>query len=333
MIQINSLSIIKQSFSAVLIGLFMSMSSLNAQKYDNIKIGLCTDAHVSTMHDSEYRITKFIDSMEVAKPDFIIELGDFEKPQNEYEHVLAIWNSFPGDKYHVIGNHELDGGLTVGQVLQNMKMDKPYYSFDKNGFHFIVLNGNGKKDPADKGYKRFIDHVQVEWLRTDLAKTSHPVVIFSHQPLAVYKGPDEEYEVENYSEIQRILEQHNSVNPGRKVIACFNGHTHTDSAEKIDGIWYISITSMSYHWLGEKYATIRYSDEVDKNFKWIKYTAPFSEPLFTVIEISSAGYIKIKGKKTEWVGPSPFDLGYPVEYKKYLKPAISERTLDFTGIR
>jgi 3',5'-cyclic-AMP phosphodiesterase len=322
----------KKYFNTVLIVMFLFLSSLDAQKYDKIKIGLCTDAHISTMHDSEYRITKFIDSMKIAKPDFIIELGDFEKPQNEYENVLAIWNSFRGDKYHVIGNHEMDGGLTLEEALKNMNMDKPYYSFDKNKFHFIVLNCNGKKNPDDKGYKRFVDREQVGWLRTDLAKASHPVVIFSHQPLAVYKGPDEEYEVENYLQIQGILEQHNSVNPGRRVIACFNGHTHTDSAEKIDGIWYISITSMSYHWLGEKYATIRYSDYVDKSFKWIKYTAPFREPLFTVIEISSEGYIKIKGKKTEWVGPSPFDSGYPVEYKKYLRPAISERILDFTAV-
>lgn len=87
---------------------------------------------------------------------------------------------------------------------------------------------------------------------------------------------------------------------------------------------------MSYHWLGEKYVSIRYSDEVDKNFKWIKYTAPFKEPLFTVVEISSAGYIKIAGEKTEWVGPSPWELGYPVEYKKYMRPAISERYLEFS---
>jgi 3',5'-cyclic-AMP phosphodiesterase len=322
------------SLNAVLIWFLLTFSSLvNAQKYNKIVIGLCADAHISTMHDSEYRMTKFIDSMKVAKPDFIIELGDFEKPQNEYENVLDIWNSFQGDKYHVIGNHELDGGLTVNQALQNMKMDKPYYSFDKNEFHFIVLNGNGKKNPEDKGYKGFLDQEQIEWFKTDLEKTSHPVVIFSHQPLAKYKGPDEEYEVENYLQIERIMEEHNSSKPENKVIACFNGHTHTDSAQKIKGIWYISITSMSYHWLGEKYKTIRYSGEVDKNFKWIKYTAPFREPLFTVIVISSDGHINIKGKKTEWVGPSPFDLGYPVEYRKYLRPAISGRILDFTPAR
>jgi 3',5'-cyclic-AMP phosphodiesterase len=312
------------SFSVLL----LTVNSVNAQVYNKIKIGLCTDVHIATMHDSEYRITNFIDSMKIAKPDFIIELGDFETPDIKYANALGIWNSFPGDKYHVIGNHEMDGGYNLQQALQNLKMRSPYYSFNKNGFHFIVLNGNDRKEPGGKGYNRYIGKEQADWLINDLAETGYPVVVFSHQPLAFYKGPDEEYQVENYLQIQKIMEEHNKANPSKKVIASFNGHTHTDSAEKINGIWYISITSMAYHWLGDKYTHIRYSDEVDKGFRWIKYTAPFRDPLFTVVEISSDEYIKIKGKKTVWVGPSPFDLGYPAEYKKYMRPAISERILD-----
>jgi 3',5'-cyclic-AMP phosphodiesterase len=309
--------------------LLWASASINAQNYNKIKIGLCTDVHVATMHDSEFRVAKFIDSMKVTKPDFIIELGDFETPDKKYSGILEIWNSFPGESHHAIGNHEMDGGFTLSQALQSLKMENPYYSFDKNGFHFIVLNGNDRKDPGVKGYSRYIGKDQAEWLINDLAETKYPVVVFSHQPLTYYKGPDEEYQVENYMQIQKIMEEHNSTNPSKKVIASFNGHTHTDSAEKINGIWYISITSMSYHWLGDKYTHLRYSDEVDKNFKWIKYTAPFRDPLFTVVEISSEGFIKIKGKKTVWVGPSPFELGYPAEYRKFLKPAISERILDF----
>lgn len=309
--------------------LFLVTSALSAQKYDKIKIGMCTDVHLPTMHDSEYRIKTFIDSMKIAKPDFIIELGDFGTPEKDYAYLFDIWNSFPGDKYHVIGNHEMDGGYTLEQTLEYLNMKRSYYSFDKNGFHFIVLDGNNKKNAEAKGYKQFIGPEQVDWLKKDLADTRHPVVIFSHQGLAYYHGPDEDYGVENFKQIQEILESHNTLNPGKKVIACFNGHTHIDFAEKINGIYYITITSMSYHWLGDKYVSIRYSDEVDKNFKWIKYTAPFREPLFTVVEISSEGYIKIAGKKTEWVGPSPWELGYPVEYKKYLRPSISERYLEF----
>ncbi len=117
--------------------------------------------------------------------------------------------------------------------------------------------------------------------------------------------------------------------PKKKVIACFNGHSHNDYAENVNDIWYITINSMSYKWLGEDFENIRYSEEVDKNFKWIKYTAPYKEPLFTIVEISSEGYIKIEGKKTEWEGPSPWELDYPSFTKKYVRPEISERILRF----
>lgn len=86
---------------------------------------------------------------------------------------------------------------------------------------------------------------------------------------------------------------------------------------------------MSYKWLGEDYIHLRYSEEVDKNFKWIKYTAPYKDPLFTVVEISTKGYIKIAGKYSQYVGPSPWDLGYPEHLKKFVKPQITERYLEF----
>lgn len=309
--------------------LVLVAQNLSAQKYNTVKLGLCTDVHLPTMHDSEYRITTFIDAMKKEKPDFIIELGDFGTPDPKYAKYFDIWNSFPGEKYHVIGNHEMDGGTSREKALEYRNMKTGYYSFDKNGFHFIVLDGNDKKNPEVKGYQQYIGTEQLKWLRTELEKSKNPVVIFSHQGLSFYKGADEVYGIENYREIQEILENHNHLNPETKVIACFNGHTHYDFAETINGIWYVTITSMSYHWLGDNYQHIRYSEEVDKNFKWIKYTAPFKEPLFTTVEISSKGTIKIKGMKTKWVGPSPWEIGYPEEFKKYMRPEISKRNLKF----
>jgi len=299
----------------------------SAKKPDVVRFGLCTDVHLPTMHDSEYRITTFINSMKKEKPDFILEMGDFATPDPKFAGYFGIWNSFPGDKYHVIGNHEMDGGYTREQTMAYLKMNNSYYSFDKNGFHFIVLDGNDRKGPNVKGYKQAIAPEQVAWLKEDLAAAQHPTVIFSHQGLTIYTSEDETYGIENWKEVQEILVRHNQSHPGRRVVACFNGHTHYDDALQIDGIWYITITSMAYHWLGEKYAHATYGDEVDKNFKWIKYTAPFREPLFTVVELSSKGTLKIAGKKTEWVGATPAQLGYMESRLKYMRPEITGRKL------
>jgi predicted phosphodiesterase len=276
------------------------------------------------MHDSEQRITAFIDSMKIAQPDFIIELGDFGTPAEKYAHLFAIWNSYPGKKYHVIGNHEMDGGYSLEEAIAYRDMTASYYTFEVNGFYFVVLDGNDKKFPEQKGYKKYLGPEQINWLKEKLNIATGPVIIFSHQGLQ-----NSSEGVDNAREIQATLEAHNARSGTPKIIACFNGHSHNDSAEEINNIWYICINSMAYKWLGEEYAYIRYSEEVDKNFKWIKYTAPYKDPLFTIVEISTEGYIRITGKKSEWVGPSPWEVGYPEEHKPYTAPQITERELHF----
>lgn len=298
-----------------------------------VRIGMCSDVHLPTMHDSEKRIKAFIDSMKIAKPDFIIELGDFGTPKPEYAKYFEIWNSFPGPKYHVIGNHEMDGGTSLEKALAYRRMANSYYSFEQNGFYFIVLDGNDKKQVGEKGYRSCIGPEQVAWLKKALDNATGPVIIFSHQGLGSDPGvPGERYSVYNSEEIRGILEAHNQSAGNQRVIACFNGHTHHDYAENINGIWYITINSMSYKWLGEEYAHVRYSDEVDKNFKWIRFTAPYKDPLFTVVEITTDGEhgtIRMSGKYSSYVGPSPWEVGYPERLKKYVKPQITERVLEF----
>ena len=292
---------------------------------------MCSDVHLPTMHDSELRITSFIDSMKIAKPDFIIELGDFGIPDAKYAPYFSIWNSFPGPKYHVIGNHEMDGGTSLQEAVAYREMVNSYYSFSQNGFQFIVLDGNDRQFPSQKGYQSFIGDDQVSWLKEELKKAIGPVVIFSHQGIGTDpNNPGERYSVENSVEIRKIFEDHNQVNKSTTIIACFNGHTHHDFAEDINGIWYITINSMAYKWLGDEYEHIRYSEEVDKGFKWIKFTAPYKDPLYTIEEISAGGYIKMSGKYSTYIGPSPWDLGYPEHLKEFVKPQITERLLEFS---
>jgi len=292
-----------------------------------VRFGICADVHLPTMHDSEYRISTFIDSMKAAQPDFIIELGDFGIPKEEYAQLFDIWNSYPGNKYHVIGNHEMDGGTSLQQALDYRGMSSSFYDFDVNGFHFIVLDGNDKKDPQQQGYRQYIGPKQQHWLTENLKNARRPIVIFSHQGLGPIEGLD------NHEEMRTILEEHNRSAEQNRVIACFNGHAHNDCAQEINGIWYVHINSMSYKWLGEEYAHVRYSPEVDRDFKWIKYTAPYKEPLFAIVEISTAGWIRIHGKNSDYVGPSPWEVGYPKEHEFCTAPRISSRDLSFEPIR
>lgn len=308
----------------IFIASFVFTACSKKQEVKSVRIGICADVHLPTMHDAEERLQTFLDSMQTAQPDFIIELGDFGTPAEEYASGFALWNSYPGKKHHVIGNHEMDGGYSLEEAIAYRNMPSSYYSFDNSGFHFIVLDGNDKKHPDETGYRQYIGPQQSEWLKTELENTTQPTIIFSHQGIGTING------IDNGEEIRAILEYHNAKATDHKVIACFNGHSHFDAAEEVNGIWYVTINSMGYKWLGEEYMHIRYSEEVDKNFKWIKYTAPYKDPLFTVVDISTEGYIRMTGKKTEWVGPSPWELNYTEEFKHYIIPQITARDLHFT---
>lgn len=317
------LSDIYENMRKQLICLCFALCGIQATaKAQKVKFGVLSDVHVPTMHDAKERLTAFVDSMKTAKPDFVVDLGDFGTPAPKYAYGFEIWNSFPGPKYHVIGNHEMDGGFSLKQALEYRKMTSSYYSFEQKGFHFIVLDGNDKKSPDVKGYQEHLNPPQIAWLRDELTKAKSPIVIFSHQGL----GKDG---VDNAEEIRQILENHNAKAKKNKVIANFYGHIHYDRADNINGIWYACINSMSYKWLGEEYGRVRYSEEVDKNFKWIKYTAPYRDPLFTVIEISKKGTITMSGKKSEWVGPSPKEMGFPQDNKDYDVPEIRPKVLKF----
>ncbi len=315
----------------LMLSIFLFTNCSSEKEVKTIRIGMCSDVHLPTMHDSEKRISSFIDSMIIAKPDFIIELGDFGIPSEKYVPYFSIWNSFPGLKYHVIGNHEMDGGTSLDEAVAYRKMKNSYYTFSKNGFKFIVLDGNDKKEENQKGYRSYMGKEQLDWLKYELKIARKPIVIFSHQGIGTDpNNPGERYSIENSLDVRKIFENHNKQNKSNRVICCFNGHTHHDFAEEINEIWYITINSMSYKWLGEEYEYLRYSKEVDKKFRWIKFTAPYRDPLYTVVEISTEGYIKMSGKKSKYVGPSPWELGYPEYLKKYVRPQITERLMKFS---
>ncbi len=292
-----------------------------------LRFALCADVHKDLVHDADSRLESFVAAANAHHAEFILQLGDFCQPRDKNRDFLRVWNEFPGRRYHTVGNHDRDGGFAWQQVLDFWGMERPYYSFDLNGWHFVVTDGN-EKNPgqAAPGYPRYIGASQLAWIEQDLKQTSSPTLLFSHQSLEDPGG------VENGREVRAALEKANHAAGWRKVAACFSGHHHIDFHCEINGIHYVQINSMSYSWLGEEYAHVRYSSEVDKAYPWLKYTAPYKEPLFALLSLEPSGHISIQGKRSEFVGPSPWELGMPEEKgtsrdKTRLVPAISDRKL------
>lgn len=302
--------------------------SAASERHPSIRIGICADLHQDVMHDGPERLTAFIEDMNVQRPDFIIQLGDFCRPYDANRVILDIWNRFAGPRYHVIGNHDTDGGFTRDQVVSFWKAAGKYYSFDRKGYHFVILDGNEKNPSPDRppGYARYISEEQLQWLDADLEKTVLPVIVFCHQGLDNDIGG-----IENGTQSRLILERANTKAGFRKVQIVFSGHHHQDYHNVINGIHYMQINSMSYQWLGEKYQHIRYSEAVDRLHPNIKETVPYRDPLWAMVNISQDGTLVLHGKKSVFVGPSPTELGMPVYEQGYpVVPMISDRKLALT---
>ena len=309
--------------TALIFPLNLGAEQTKERNTQSLRFGVCADVHKDIMHDADSRLKAFIDEASKKDLDFIIQLGDFCCPYEKNLNFLSIWNSYTGKKYHVIGNHDTDGGFTREQVIDYWKAQGTYYSFDSKGYHFVILDGNDEdissSHPA--GYARFIGKEQLEWLTNDLEKTDLPTIVFCHQGLDNDLGG-----IHNATESRLVLERANKQAGFNKVQIVFSGHHHQDYYNNINGIHYVQINSMSYQWLGEDFQHIRYSKEIDETHPWIKYTVPYKAPIWAYVEISADGIFQLKGKKSEFVGPSPEDLDVDMDKYGYpIVPHISDK--------
>lgn len=314
--------------------LALPSKAFSHEKMRSVSFGIVADAHQDLMPDVEGRLEAFIEFSGRKNADFILQLGDFCFPKQENRDFMAIWDTFKYPKYHVLGNHDMDVS-GKDETMAFWGMSSQYYSFDQEGFHFVVLDANYiNKDGIytdyhkanfyiDSSLRTWINPEQLEWLADDLDKTDKPCIIFSHQSLV-----NDLWGVKNRSLVQRILEEANEKAGKPKVLACFNGHNHIDYARKLNGIYYIDINSLTYQWLGEKYqCKTRYAQDVYDKYPLIVNMAPYQDPLFAFIQIDEEG-IKIGGNSSQYIGPSPESLGLTGKVYGYpFTATISSRDL------
>ena len=146
-------------------------------------------------------------------------------------------------------------------------------------------------------------------------------MIISHQPIAGI------YTIDNALEIQGLLSEFSD-----KILLAVNGHAHVDQHIQVGGINYLHLNSASYYWVGEKLAHLSLSAaEHDKNPS-LQFTCPYSDVLFGVLILDpNQKTITLKGKKAQWIGPSPLELGYsivsPEMQQRHVLPQISDREI------
>ncbi len=219
-----------------------------------VKVGLVTDLHYADKPPSgsrHYRETpgKLAEAAEQFgedQPAFVVELGDFIDAADSVDAELGYLKRINRDfgaicpqRHYVLGNHCVYT-LKKPEFLDGVEQKKSYYSFDSGGFHFIVLDACFRSDGEPYGRKNFewtdpnIPPAELEWLRADLAATAKSTVVFVHQRLDV----SNHYGIKNAAVVRSMFEE------SGRVLAVFQGHSHQNDHNDINGIHYCTMVAM-----------------------------------------------------------------------------------------
>ena len=162
-------------------------------------------------------------------PDFILHTGDIShlsKPE-EFDNVDQILKATNKEVFFVPGEHDVlnDDGAMFRQRYAKNSTGQGWYSFDKNGVHFIGLVNVMNLKAGGLGN---LGQDQLEWLEGDVKHLKHstPVVIFAHIPLwTVY--PQWGWGTDDSAQALSYLKKFASV-------TVLNGHIH-QTMQKVEG--------------------------------------------------------------------------------------------------
>ncbi|MGA0557116.1 metallophosphoesterase [Larkinella sp. VNQ87] len=196
---------------------------------------------------------------------FVVHLGDFiDRDVRSFDTLHVLTKPLKRPLYHVLGNHEFAvQPEEIGKVPTVLGMKNRFYSFVKNRWRFIVLDGNDLSLYGNpKGSENYqtatgflqqlkarnasnaqpwnggLSEKQLRWLRNELdaaAKNGDNVLVFCHMPLMPDKDP---HLLWNHAAVKTLLESYPNVR------AYFNGHAHQPSYSVQKNIHYITFRGM-----------------------------------------------------------------------------------------
>jgi outer membrane protein assembly factor BamB len=159
----------------------------------------------------------------VPKPSFAIVTGDmteFGGGNGWWETFLSYWKDSTLPMYPTLGNHDNTWHANI-KPLRGLGFN-PYYSFDREGCHFVSLMTATAQDPRPS-----IGEEQILWLKKDLEKIrpNTPVFVFFHHPL-----PGSEF-ASSY-DWERLLD----ILHGYNTVLLLAGHSHGHVHSVVQGL-------------------------------------------------------------------------------------------------
>lgn len=210
---------------------------------DKLKLSMAiiADTHLPNRESAEINLKNAFLDLENSKENFdaFLMAGDIADygTNNEYERFFRVLDKQNVTKniFVTMGNHDARFFYNknkkiilkkTAEYLKN-KGNKIYYSYDINGYTFIVLCT--EKRVLEKAY---ISKEQIAFLDKELSRgtqNSKPVFVMCHQPFAFTHGLPEVWKTgdmgEQNDEVRAVMEKY-------KNVFFINGHLHGGFFEK-----------------------------------------------------------------------------------------------------
>jgi 3',5'-cyclic-AMP phosphodiesterase len=260
-------------------------NSSDKKKKVALRFAHLTDVHMKDELNAPKGLATCLHHVQSQKqaPAFIVSGGDsifdaLKQPKDKVEEQWRLWhgifrneNSLPIE--YCIGNHDCWGfgqkddpmyGKKYAQEM--MRLSAPYRSFNKGGWHFIILDSIQPKFDGT-WYSCNLGEEQFVWLQDDLAATPRnmPVVVVSHAPLVSAATVIVDDKMKNYEQgyVLGLASMH--IDSARivslfdkypNVKLCLSGHIHLYERVLYNGVTYISNGAVSGNWWkGVRYRT------------------------------------------------------------------------------
>ena len=266
--------------SALSIPAMASAEIVSPNRKRVLRIAHITDTHVQPESPAPHGFASALHTVQNLKDkaDIVFNTGDsimdsMSKHKDRVQVQWDVWNSTLKNEnsleiVHAIGNHDV-WGITMPHALikgddhygkkwavEQLGLKNRYYSFDKNGWHFIVLDST--MPVAGFSYTAMFDDEQKEWLKADLAKVSPNtyVCVLSHIPILAacvfFDGAKAKHDWKvgggnmhrDAHELKNLFFQHKNVK------LCLSGHIHLIDSLEYLGVKYLCNGAVSGAWWG-----------------------------------------------------------------------------------
>lgn len=240
----------KKTFFTLLI-MFLMQTCCFAD--NSIRFVQVTDSHFESGHQGSIQmLTDTVKDINKLKDiSFVVFTGDNIDHPREQNLVdfLDIVNKLNVPYYLVMGNHDpfKSQGLSkerYTQVVREHNWKWLYrgwnYTFKKNGYVFIVLDGAKEVIPGTGGYYR---DDTLAWFDKQLTKYENkPVIVFQHFPVLESKDFSESrYKTHKVYQPEKYF---NVLNKHHNVLAIVSGHLHINSEVMQDGVYHINTPAL-----------------------------------------------------------------------------------------